>query len=57
LLSNEQNAKWIEVYVEISTAVASKGVDDTETVTKQEQEHMLNAENMGLTTREPQKTI
>jgi hypothetical protein len=53
LLSNEQNAKWIEVYVEISTAVASKGVDDTETVTKQEQEHMLNAETMGLTTREP----
>jgi len=55
LISSEEKAKWIEDYVEILPAVANKGVDDAETVTKQEQEDMLKAEYMGLTIREPEK--
>ena len=36
--------------------MARMGVDDAETVIKQEQEEMRNAENMGLTTRQSAKT-
>ena len=57
ILRNEDKEKWIKDYVERDTAVARKRVDDAETATRQEQEDRGTAENVGLTTREPEKTF
>jgi len=55
LLSNEEKEKCIKDYVEIEFALARKTVKHTETVPKQEHKYMRNAENIRLTTREPDK--
>jgi hypothetical protein len=56
-LSNEENEKWIEDYVERQTAGARKRVQDEETTVQQEQDDMAHAEIAGLTSREPEKTF
>jgi len=43
-LSNKEREKWIEDYVERKTAVARQRVQDAESATMQEQEHMGNVE-------------
>ena len=55
--SNEEKEKWIEGYVERETAGAGKRVEDTEAQIRQEQEDTDTAENVGLTTTEPEKTF
>jgi len=55
--SNEEKEKWVEDYVERETAGARKRVGDAEAVVQQEQEDMKNAENGGLTNREPEKSF
>jgi len=50
-LSNEENEKWIEDYVERETAVARKRVEDAEAAVQQEQDDMMHAEIAGLTSR------
>jgi len=47
----------IEDYVEREIAGARKRVEDAEAVVQQEQQDTKNAENMGLTNREPEKTF
>ena len=54
-LRNQEKEKWIEDYVERQTAVARKWVEDPDTVIEQKQKDMRMAENMGLTTREPEE--
>jgi len=56
-LSNEHKEKWIDDYVERETTGARKRVEDAEAAIRQEQEHTEAAENMGLTTTEPEKTL
>jgi len=56
-LSNEENEKWIEDYVEIETAGARKRVEDAESAVQQEQDDMKHAEIMGVTNKEPEKTF
>jgi len=55
LLSNEENEKWIEYYVERETAGARKRVEDAEAAVQQEQDDMTHAEIAGLMSREPEK--
>ena len=50
-LSNEENVKWIEDYVERETSVARKRVEDAEEVIRQEQADKGTAENAGVMTR------
>jgi hypothetical protein len=56
MLSNEEKEPWIEDYVEGETAGARKRVEDAETAVQREQDDMSQAENVGLTNREPEKT-
>jgi hypothetical protein len=56
-LSNEENEKWIEDYVERETAGATKRVEDAEAAVQQEQGNMKLAEIAGLTSREREKTF
>jgi len=56
-LSKADKEQWFDDYVERETAGARKRVDDAETAIKQEQEDMTNAENVGLTSRKPEKTF
>jgi len=56
-LSNEDNEKWIEDYVERETAGARKRVEDAEAPVQQEQNDMSQAEIAGLTSREPDMTF
>jgi hypothetical protein len=56
-LSNEENEKWIEDYVERETAGASKRVEDAEARVQQEQDDMTQADIAGLTFRVPEKTF
>jgi hypothetical protein len=53
-LRNEDNEKWIENYVERETTGARKRVEDAEAVVQQEQDDMMHAEIVGLTSREPE---
>ena len=56
-LSNEENEKWIEDYVERETAGARRRVEDAEAAVQQEQDDITHAEIAGLTSREPEKTF
>ena len=56
-LSNEENEIWIEDYVERETTRARKRVEDSEAAVQQEQDDMMHAEQAGLTSREPEKTV
>jgi hypothetical protein len=56
-LSNEEQEKWIEDFVERETAGAKKRVEDAEAAVQQEQDNMTHAELAGLTTRKPEKTF
>jgi len=56
-LSNEEKEKWIEDYVERETAGARKRVKDAEAAVQQEKDDMTQAEIVGLTSREPEKTF
>jgi len=56
-LGNEQNAKWIEHYVERETARARKRIEDAEATVQQEQEDMKHAVIKGLTNKELEKTF
>ena len=56
-LSNEEKEKWINDYVERETAVSRKRVEDAETAITQQQEDTTKAENVGLTTGEPEKAF
>jgi hypothetical protein len=56
-LSNEENEKWTEDEVERESAGARKRVEDTAAAVQKEQEDIQNAENVGLTNREPEKTF
>jgi hypothetical protein len=56
-LSNEENEKWSEDYVERETAGARKQVDDAEAAIQQDQDDMTHAEMVGLTSREPEKSF
>jgi len=53
-LSNDEKEKWIKDYVQRQTAVAGKRVQDAETAIMQELNDMTTAENVGVTTRQPQ---
>jgi len=54
-LSNEENEKWIEDYVERETAGTRKRVEDAEAGVQQEQDDMTHAQIAGLISREPEK--
>jgi len=54
-LSNQENKKWIEDYVERETAVARRRVEVTEATIRQGQDDAEGAENGGFTTGEPEK--
>jgi len=56
-LCNEEKEKWIENYVEWQTTGAKKRVADTEAAVQQEQEDVMHAETVGLTSTEPEKTF
>jgi len=56
-LSNEEKEKWFEDFVERKTAGARKRVEDAEAAVQQEQDDMMHAELVGLTSRQPQKTF
>jgi hypothetical protein len=56
-LSNEQEVKWIEDYVERETAGARKWVDDAEVAVQRGQDNTRKAENVGLTNTEHEKTF
>jgi len=56
-LSNEEKVKWIEDYVERETAGARKRVEHAEAAVQQEQDDMMHTEIVGLTSREPEKTL
>jgi len=56
-LSNEEEKKWIEDYVERQTAGATKRVEDAEAAVQQEQEDMKHAEIVGFTSREHKNTF
>jgi len=56
-ISNREQERWIEDYVERETAEAIKRVEDTETAITQEQDDMRNAEKAGLTTTKPETTF
>jgi len=56
-LSNKEQEKWMEDYVERETAVETKGVKVAETVIRQEQKDMKSAENTGLSITQPEKLI
>jgi hypothetical protein len=57
ILSNEDNVRWVEHYVDRETAVVSKRVQDAETAIMQEQEHIRNVENAKSTTSKPETTF
>jgi len=52
-LTNEDKEKWIQDNDQRETAVARKRVEDAETAIKKVHNDMINADNTGLTTREP----
>jgi len=56
-LSNEENEKWIEDFVDRETAGARKRVEDAEEEVQQEQDDMTHAELVGLNSRKPRKTF
>jgi len=56
-ISNEEKETWIEHYVERETAGATKRVEDAEAAVQQEQDDTRNADNAGLTNREPEQTL
>jgi len=56
-LSNEENEKGIEDFVERETAGARKRVEGAEAAVQQEQDDMTHAELAGLTSRKPEKTF
>jgi len=55
--SNEENAIWIKDYGKRQTALATQQVEDAEAAIRQEQNDKETAENMGLMTREPEKSF
>jgi len=57
VLSNEEQEKQIEDYVERETAEARKWVEHAEPAIMQQQDHMKNAEKAGLTTTKPEKSF
>jgi len=57
LLRNEETKKLIKEYAEREIAVARERVEDAEAPITMEEEDMGTAENMGLTTGEPEKTF
>jgi len=57
ILSNEEQEKSIEDYVERNTGGARKRVEDGEAAVQHKQEGMKHAELVGLTTREPERTF
>jgi len=57
ILSNEEQAKWIEDYIERETAEARKRVEDPEAAGQQEQDNTRKAENARLMNREAEKTF
>jgi hypothetical protein len=56
-LSNEERKKWIADYVERETAGATKRVEVAEAAVQQEQDDMTQAEIVGVTSKEPEKTF
>jgi len=56
-LSNEENEKWIEDYVERETAGARKQVEGAEAAVQQERHDMKHAEIAGSLYREPETTV
>jgi len=56
-ISNEENEKWIEDYVERETPGARKRVEDAEAAVQQGQNDMVHTEIARLTSREPEKTF
>jgi hypothetical protein len=56
-LSNEEQEKWIEDYVEREPAGARKRGEDSVAAVQQEQDNMMHTEIAGLTSREPEKTF
>jgi hypothetical protein len=56
-LSNEKKEKWIEDDVERETTGARKRFEDAEAAVRQQQDYMTHAEILGLTSREPEKTL
>jgi len=57
ILSNEEKEKSIEDYVEKETTGARKRVEDAKVAIRQEQEATEEAQNAGVTAREPKKTF
>jgi hypothetical protein len=57
LLSITEKEKLIKDNVKRKTALVRKRVDDAQTVIKQDQADIRNAEHSGLTTREPEIAI
>jgi hypothetical protein len=55
--SNEEKGKWIEEYVDRETAVASKPVQNAETLIMQEQEHVRHVGKARSTTTQPETTF
>ena len=56
-LSHKENEKWIEDYVHRDTTMATKQVEDAETVNQQQQDDMTNDQKALMTTRKPEETI
>jgi hypothetical protein len=56
-LSNQEKEKCIADNVVREAAGAGKRFKDTEVAVQQEQDDMMHAEIMGLTSREPEKTL
>ena len=56
-LSHKEKEKYIEDYLEIKTATATKRAEDVETAIEQEQDHMRNAEQAGWTTTKSKSTF
>jgi hypothetical protein len=57
ILSNEEQEKWIEEYVEREAAVATRRVQDAQTAKMQEQEHMGNVDKAQSTTSKAEITF
>ena len=54
-LSNEENEKWLQDFVERETAGSRKRVEDAETAVQQEQDNVTHSDLAGLTSRKPDK--
>jgi hypothetical protein len=57
VFSNDERENRIEVYLEQETAVATKQVQDAETVMMQDQEHTENVEKGRSTNKKPEITF